>query len=405
MMKILEKAVALMKEGYVCDSCLGRNFAELLTGYTNEQRGKAIRLMVAFLVDSGEKIEVDASNFHGIKFRNVKPEMKKAGRCKVCKDFFLERIDDAAKEAAKELKKVEFKTFLAGSIVPDEMLKAEDELWAEGGIEFVEPIKSEINREVGKKIEKLTGKKFDLKNPDVIVLVNVKTGKVKVEVRNIYILGEYKKLVRGLPQTIWEGHKSSVQQIIEKPFLKAMRSKGTKFHGAGREDVDVRCLDYRKFVLEIIKPVRRTVKLKELEKAVNRSGKVKVKLLKFSDKEMVKRLKTERTDKTYLAEVGFEKKIDRKRLKELKNLAGEIEQKTPIRVIRGRSDRYRRRKVKAISWKVLRPNRLQLKIRTEAGLYIKELIIGDGGRTKPNVAELLGDKVKDIKLDVIKIHD
>jgi tRNA pseudouridine synthase 10 len=60
--------------------------------------------------------------------------------------------------------------------------------------------------------------------------------------------------------------------------------------------------------------------------------------------------------------------------------------------------------VKSISWKLLDKKRLKLIIMAESGLYIKELITGDEGRTKPNVTDLLNNKVKKINLDVIKIH-
>jgi tRNA pseudouridine synthase 10 len=92
-------------------------------------------------------------------------------------------------------------------------------------------------------------------------------------------------------------------------------------------------------------------------------------------------------------------------LKELKILTKEpILQKTPLRVLHRRADKYRKRRVKEISWKVIKRKKLMLKIKAEAGLYIKELINGDQGRTKPSVQEILGNKVKKISLDVIKIH-
>ena len=41
--KVTEKAVSLMKKDYICDNCLGRQFAELLSGLSNKERGKTIR--------------------------------------------------------------------------------------------------------------------------------------------------------------------------------------------------------------------------------------------------------------------------------------------------------------------------------------------------------------------------
>ncbi len=40
----------------------------------------------------------------------------------------------------------------------------------------------------------------------------------------------------------------------------------------------------------------------------------------------------------------------------------------------------------------------------QGGLYVKELVSGDEGRTKPNLAENLGVKAKIAELDVIKIE-
>lgn len=420
-MKIGEKAIEILKQP-VCNNCLGRAFGNLLSGFTNEQRGKIIRQYIAFLIDSGEKIDVDLSNFYGIKFRNAKIKSEKPKTCKLCKNFFLEEINSVAKKIIEKLKGIEFNTFLVGSIVSDDLLKAEEELWSKTGIEFVEPIKSEINRELGKRIEKLTKKKFKAKNPDVTVTIDLNTDKIKIEVRGLYIFGKYQKLVRGIPQAKWvclrcggkgctyckgEGklYPTSVQEIIEKPLLKATKSKKSKFSAHGREDIDARCLDHRPFVIELVKPIKRKIELKKVEKEINKSKKVKVKGLAFTDKEMIRKLKFTKIDKTYLAIVEFKKAIDKKKLKQLKNLIKEpIMQKTPLRVVHRRADKFRKRLVKKISWKLLSRKKLQLKITGETGLYIKELITGDEGRTKPNVSELLGSKVKKISLDVIKIH-
>lgn len=421
-MKIEEKAIEMMKDSFICNSCLGRAFAGLLSGYSNEQRGKIIRQYVAFSIDSGEKIDVDFSNFYGIKFRNAKIKSEKPKTCKLCKNFFLEKIDETAKDVIKKMKGIEFNTFLIGSIISDDLLKAEEELWNKIGIEHCEPIKSEINRELGKRIEKLTKKKFEAKNPDVTVIVDLNKNKIRTEIRSLYIFGKYKKLVRGIPQSKWvclrcsgkgctyckgEGklYPTSVQEIIEKPLLKATKSKKSKFSAHGREDIDARCLDYRPFVLEFIKPVKRKVDLKKMEKQINKSKKVKVKGLKIATKEMIRKLKLEKMDKTYLVVVEFKKTIEKKKLKELKSLTKEpILQKTPLRVVHRRADKYRKRLVKEISWRLLGKKKLQLKIKGETGLYIKELITGDEGRTKPNISETLGNEVKKISLDVIKIH-
>jgi len=422
-MKILENSINLLRDGYICDYCLGRSCAGLLSGFSNEERGKIIRQFITFLIDSGEKINVDTSNFHGIKFRNIKIKTKKPGKCKVCKNFFLEKIDPTTKAVVKKLNSIESSTFQIGTMLSSEMSKSEEKFFEISGIEFVEPMKTDINREIGKRVEKLTKKTFDLKNPDVTIVVDLNKGSIIAQVRSIYIFGKYQKFKRGIPQTKWvcsnckgkgckqckgEGklYKTSVQEEIEKPLLKATGSNKSSFHGMGREDVDARCLGYRSFVIELIKPEKRKIDIKKLEKKINKSKKVKVKGLKIVGKDVINRIKLAKIDKTYVAEVTFAKKIDKSKLDELKNLTkSAIIQKTPQRVVHRRSDKYRKRCVKGISWKLLGNKKIQFKITAESGMYIKELISGDNGRTKPSIAELLDNKVKKIGLDVVAIKD
>jgi tRNA pseudouridine synthase 10 len=55
-------------------------------------------------------------------------------------------------------------------------------------------------------------------------------------------------------------------------------------------------------------------------------------------------------------------------------------------------------KVKKVSLK-----RALLEIRCQGGLYVKELVSGDEGRTNPNVSDLLKNPAKTLKLDVLNV--
>jgi len=48
---------------------------------------------------------------------------------------------------------------------------------------------------------------------------------------------------------------------------------------------------------------------------------------------------------------------------------------------------------------------LVLRLRTQSGTYVKELVSGDGGRTKPNLSEELGVPCEVTALDVVEIID
>ena len=66
-----------------------------------------------------------------------------------------------------------------------------------------EPIKMEINREVGKIIEKNTNKIVDFTNPDIIAIIDTVYDIVTLQIKSLYIYGRYKKFKRGIPQTKW----------------------------------------------------------------------------------------------------------------------------------------------------------------------------------------------------------
>jgi tRNA pseudouridine synthase 10 len=402
-LNIKEKAIEILKEGFVCDRCLGRNFAQLLSGMSNEERGKIIRNYLAMLADSGEEFDINDSNFYGIKFHTKRLEPKRPKKCFVCFDLFPE-LKKKTKLIVNELKKYEHKTFLVGCKLTSGLIGKEQEIWGRVGIEWCESIKSEINRELGKEISKLTGKDMDRKLPDIVITFNLNDDDVDLDVRSIYVYGKYQKLVRGIPQTKWKKKvfPTSIQEIIEKPFLKQTKSEESSFHGSGREDVDVRCLGWRPFVLELISPRKRKLKLKEVLGQVNKSKKVKVKNLKVVGKELVRKIKFADYDKTYRAIVEFENPVeDLKKVNELKGMI--ISQKTPTRVLRRRSDKIRRRGIIDVRFKILGEKKVDFQIKTRAGVYVKELINGDEGRTEPSISGLLGNKVKKIDLDVVKI--
>jgi len=418
-MKLIEKATNALKKDYVCDHCLGRIYANLLSGLTDEGRGKTIRHFIAMSIDAGEKIDIDPTNLHGIMFHSSKVATKKHGKCSVCKDIFNE-LPSWAEIIINQLKKYEFDTFLIGCMLPSDLRKREQKFLETVGIDWCEPMKAEITRIIGKEIESVTEKNAQMRNPDITVIIDFSKKKLTIDPRSVFVLGKYQKLARGIPQTRWdcrhcEGkgckyckgkgkmYRTSIQEIIEKPFLKQTKTEESSFHGAGREDIDARCLGWRPFVIELCNPMKRKIDLRKCRQVVNKSKKVKVKDLKLADKIVIRDVKSANYDKSYRAEVTFEKEV--KALSKLKELNGYvIRQRTPKRVAHRRADKIRRRKVFSIKSRKLSKRKAVFTIKAQAGTYIKELITSDEGRTRPSIADTLNNKVKNIKLDVIKIH-
>ncbi len=403
-MNILEKASKLLTKP-LCDHCLGRQFGQLLSGYTNVERGKMIRSMVAMSIDEeNTKTDIDLSNFSELKFHNLEVDNCKRKKCYVCDDTF-EKSDAMAENVVKLAKNYEFKTFLVGTKLSFDLLEKEEEIWELAGIDYCEPIKSEINREIGKKIEIRSKTKFNPKLPDVNFIIDFNTNAVQIISNPLFIYGEYQKLKRGIPQTKWPtgAYKTSVEQIIAKPYMKTTKGINQKLHGQGREDIDALCLGWRPFVLEIIEPKNRFIDIKKLAKQIGKE--VRVRNLHFSGIAEVRKIKEKKSEKSYQAIIETEKEITNKDLEKLKNLIGKIKQKTPSRVLHRRADKIRTRSVIKLKTRLMTKNKFELTTRVEGGLYIKELISGDSGRTAPSVSSILDANCKCIELNVTEVHD
>ena len=155
-------------------------------------------------------------------------------------------------------------------------------------------------------------------------------------------------------------------------------------------------------------PRKRFFDLKEIEAKINvgATGKVQVSRLRFATKDVVRRLKKgEGSQKKYRLLAEFEKEISDEDLRMLEEkLSGAlIKQQTPLRVVHRRADLIRERYIYKLKVKKVSLKRALLEIHCQGGLYVKELVSGDEGRTNPNVSDLLGNKAKTLKLDVLKV--
>jgi tRNA pseudouridine synthase 10 len=201
----------------------------------------------------------------------------------------------------------------------------------------------------------------------------------------------------------------SVEELSSKPLLEATQGEATFFHASGREDIDARMLGTgRPFVIEVSKPKKRFIDLKEMEAKINAEavGKVEVSRLRFTTKDVVRHLKRgEGAQKEYRLLAEFENQISDEDLRMLEEkLSGaSIKQQTPLRVMHRRADLIRERYIYKVKVKKVSLKRALMEIRCQGGLYVKELVSGDEGRTIPNVSDLLGNRAKTLKLDVLNV--
>jgi tRNA pseudouridine synthase 10 len=392
-----------LTEGNICNRCLGRSFSKTIEGPGNLIRGEYLRKII----------------------ENANENIPKSSTCYICNDLFddLDNMIDRIIEIIKT-EDIHFSNFLVGCRVDSEIIEREENIHNKLDLD-VENIKKEINREIGKELSLRLSKEVEFDNPNLVIMVDFKKGSIETQINPIFIESRYRKLIRGIPQTKWPCSKckgrgcercnytgkmytETVEELISEDAIKAANGSGAKFHGAGREDIDVRMLGSgRTFVLEIKEPKIRDINLKDLEIAVNKhaEGKVEISQMKFVAKDRRAEIKESSRDtyKVYKAMVELEDEIDSTVLELLKSMKI-INQRTPIRVSHRRADKIRTREVKKLEYKKLDSKMLELVIECEGGLYIKELISGDENRSKPSVSEILGTNARCVQLDVMHVN-
>ncbi|MBC7085576.1 MAG: tRNA pseudouridine(54/55) synthase Pus10 [Methanomethylovorans sp.] len=428
-MNILDTAKMIIHEGPICDYCMGRQFAKLTTGLSNAQRGISLKLALAMDAHRAYKEEGDESLLRELApccsyARKVLGIDGKDERCWVCLGLFSE-LEKWADLAVHALEGFEYSTFLVGTKVSGLLSENEEILWSECNISHAELLKTEMNREVGKLIAARTNKIVDFEQPEIVVMLDIANETLSLQIKSLYIKGRYKKLIRGIPQTRWpcrsckgkgcekcsfsgKQYPESVDELIKKDVITATAADDTAFHGAGREDIDALMLgNGRPFVVEAINPRIRSIDLEQLQKAINThaSGKVEVHDLQIVSKEMVEKLKSAHADKVYNLKVTFSVPVSKEELiSALESLSGvEIQQRTPQRVSHRRADLIRKRHVHSIELLGLDSAYALLRVSCEGGLYVKELISGDEGRTVPSLTDILGKQVKVTELDVVSV--
>ena len=413
-MDVLEVAERATATGPVCDACLGRLVADRSFGLSNAERGSALRVSLALREDDDHEPVATAD-------------------CWVCEGRCAE-FDEWAERAAEAVEGTEFSTYNVGTRPPplieenEALLREEAGLAADAG----EPFKSEFNREVGKRFGRLTDAEVSFDRPDVQFTIDLAENDLDAKVNSAFVYGRYRKLERDVPQTEWpcrecqgsgrQGadpcdhcggsgylYDDSVEEYTAPIVEDVMDGTEATFHGAGREDVDARMLGTgRPFVVEVAEPRRRRIDTDRLEADVNAfaEGAVEVEGLRLATYDMVERVKEHDASKRYRAEVRFDADVDAADLSAaIDELEGAtIAQYTPKRVDHRRAGLTRERDVYAATADLADPRHATVEVHGAGGLYVKELISGDEGRTEPSLAGLLGVGAEVTALDVLAVE-
>jgi len=392
-----------------CFSCLGRAFGKVGFGLDNRERG----LEIINQLEINENCELEDKL------------LSSESDCTLC-DGLISEILNFSDLVIESLSDFSIFTFKIGTKVDRDILNRELEFQLLFGENLGESLKSQLNREIGISVYKKSGLEARMDNPDAVAIIDTSYDVVNLEIKSLFIEGNYNKYDRTLPQTRWPCHSckgigcdkcnntgqlypDSVQSLIASPFLIASSCSEDLFHGMGREDIDAAMLgNGRPFVLELRMPKKRNLNLLEIEKTINAENKdrIRVSNLKFVKRARVADLKNTVCDKTYRVDVSISGKISIESLKKgAQRLTGTvIEQRTPTRVSHRRADLVRPRLVNSVDVVTLTSGMAELVIRAQHGTYIRELVSGDDGRTVPSLTSLIDTICKVEVLDVLNLH-
>jgi tRNA pseudouridine synthase 10 len=398
---MLEGALRAAVDRVLCDACIGRMLGGAHGSESAAQRGAAAR-------------------------EQLGAAQAPARECTLCEGM-SDEYDDFARAVTAALEGYEYASFLIGCTVDDAIAVADAKVPAALGFVGALPLKQEVTREVGLRVERASGKRVEFKDPDIAAVVDTRFNAVNLQVKSAYFRGRYRKLARGIPQTRWpcnhcrgrgckrcagtgRMYAESVEEFIARPLMQALHGEDFALHGAGREDIDARMLGAgRPFAVEIRRPQRRTPDRATIEAAIREgsTGRVEVEGLVPCSKSDVAALKASAWRKTYRVLVALEKDIKDDQINAacVKLTGTVVSQQTPTRVVHRRADMARSRTVERVELARKDGLVLELRITGESGLYIKELIHGDEGRTQPNLSELLGVACEVRELDVMQIHE
>ena len=494
---IFQLLITLLEDHHICSECLGRQFSYLATGTNNGERATSLLLMLtmechgmlrkatitevyqlygknplqilALLAKKADFmpakqtikkwlggrpdfleeydltfLEAELLALSNTDSTTTGPEPEPTFNCDLCDNLLLPpRVKKLAELVVEATRGYDFENFLIGSRVHPGLVDREDEFRFRYHLQNGETIKANLNRLLGKLLQKWWDKPTHFTHPDIQITVNQKDTPIKIIIlpKSLFIKGKYRKYVRTLPQTHWhcfrcrgrgkdkysrkicpechgtgDKYPSSVQDLIANPLLKMTRGQGAAFHGGGREDLDARCLGKgRAFIIEIKRPIVRFMELGALAKAINDAagGEINVTLTDYVTKKDVISLKSssETAKKTYDALVYFDGVItpaefaSRMQIAREKLLAKPIAQRTPMRVVHRRADKTRNREIYRIEGKYIDPVHGFFTIQAQGGTYIKELISSDNSRTSPSLTGIFGMNMLCVELDIIDIAE
>ncbi len=370
-------AKIIIKQYYICDSCLGRLFSK--------------------------KLKLSSNRILGKKLKQKCPTSPK--KCYICKNLF-DNISPYLDLMLESSSSYGFSSFVVGAIIKPSVIDRDDYIRSKFQLRGIDSVKTDLTRVLTKQFARKTKKIFEFLDPDVTFTINVKEKTCHLRSKQISVQGRYNKIKRGFSQKqkscencsgkgcrTCDFHGLTDYNSVEGKISKFLFSKfgGTtaKFTWIGGEDKSSLVLGSgRPFFVRIQNPNKRKVRIPRILKIdsiiINKCkiiSNVPKKPLGFSSVIEIK--------------IITEKEIQSSVLKKLKKLL-----KNPVLVYENSGKRSEKKIFKA-RYKKTSNNQFILVINAEGGLPIKRFVISDN--VVPGVSQTIENNCKCEEFDFIEI--
>lgn len=325
-------------------------------------------------------------------------------KCYICNGL-MSRIDDLLALVLDALKDYQYNTFLIGAVLPQQMLEREDEIRSRFKIKGTESVKSDLTKELGKRLSNATDRIVDYHKPDATIKVDTVNNEVTVRSKAIFLFGRYVKLVRGLSQkqerckvcrgkgcaqcnnTGLSGFES-VEGVIMKKLLEIFKCESAKFAWVGGESKDSLVLNEgRPFFVKVVNPKSRFAKPNDIS-----DNGVQVKFIetvnRLPDKPLRFKVRVKLT-------VECDGEIDNKSLERLNQLRN-----TSVRFA-GKGSKEVSKYIHEFDAKASN-NILEVSMLADGGLIIKQFVSGDG--IEPSISQIVGCKATCKSFDFLEVQ-
>jgi tRNA pseudouridine synthase 10 len=322
--------------------------------------------------------------------------------CYICRGLW-NKMDSIASEVHFSSRMHDFRSFLIGLVLPWQICENEDQIRASCKIRGRESIKTALTRVIRQRFAKLSGKRLETNNPDVVIIITVQDKNyvdlgITVRSRSLTLGGVYVKKSRDVPLyesrlSIYPKKKvSSFEEVLRRELIYATDAESVSFSWMGKEDRDSLVLGGgRPFFATLKNPKRRYLK-HHLRFQI---GKTSVTVNKHPTN-IPRQLPTFINKIRAVVASEYNEQFSSSDMRVLNN-------KGILCVAFANKKSLAIKLIYSMRARVVNVRKFVLTIVCDGGLPIKRFVDGYG-RTSPNVTDLLKKKCKCHIFDVMDLH-